>query len=157
MSKIVVGKKVPDFTCESTSGDKFALKNIRGKNLILYFYPKDNTPGCTNESNDFKEQYKKIKKLNTEVFGISRDTLASHERFKTKYDFPFDLLSDPDEKVCKLFDVMKQKNMFGKKVWGIERSTFLIDADGVLQHQWRKVKVPDHVDDVINALKKMKS
>jgi len=132
---------------------QFDLSNFTGKNVVLYFYPKDSTPGCTNEGIDFKDHYEELQKLNTEIFGISRDSVKSHENFKAKYNFPFDLLSDPDEIACQLFDVIKTKNMYGKQVLGIERSTFIIDKDGKLIHEWRKVKVDGHVIEVLNHLK----
>ncbi|MBB71862.1 MAG: peroxiredoxin [Legionellales bacterium] len=155
MTDVTIGKKAPDFTLESTSGETVQLKQLRGRNVVLYFYPRDNTPGCTTESQDFAANYKKFQKLEAEVFGISRDTIASHHKFKDKFDFPFELLSDNDETVCNLYGVMKQKNMYGKKVWGIERSTFIIDKDGKLVHEWRKVKVPGHVDEVLETVSEM--
>ncbi len=153
MADVSLGKKVPNFTLAGSSGLQFDLSNFTGKNVVLYFYPKDSTPGCTNESIDFKDHYEELQKLNTEIFGISRDSVKSHENFKTKYNFPFDLLSDPDEIACQLFDVIKTKNMYGKQVLGIERSTFIIDKDGKLMHEWRKVKVDGHVIEVLNHLK----
>ncbi len=152
MSKVSVGRKVPEFTLEST-GDTFGLKEHRGENIVLYFYPKDATPGCTMEGQDFRSNHAKFRRRKTRVYGISRDSLKSHENFRAKQKFPFDLLSDPDEKACKLFDVIKEKNMYGRKVKGIERSTFLIDDKGVLRKEWRKVKVKGHVDEVLEAVK----
>jgi len=154
MAKLAVGKKVPDFKLPSTNGD-FRLKEHEGDRIVLYFYPKDSTPGCTLEGQDFRDQHQKFRRRKTRVFGISRDSLKSHENFKAKQKFPFELLSDPDEKVCKLFDVMKEKNMYGRKVIGIERSTFLIDGQGILRQEWRKVKVKGHVDEVLEALKQL--
>jgi len=154
MAKLAVGKKVPDFKLPSTNGD-FRLKEYEGDRIVLYFYPKDSTPGCTLEGQDFRDQHQKFRRRKTRVFGISRDSLKSHENFKAKQKFPFELLSDPDEKVCKLFDVMKEKNMYGRKVIGIERSTFLIDGQGILRQEWRKVKVKGHVDEVLEALKQL--
>ena len=153
MSSIKLGNKVPDFRLPATGGGEFRLAEHRGSQLVLYFYPKDSTPGCTLEGQDFRDQYAKFKRRNTLVFGISRDSLAAHEKFKAKQNFPFELLSDADETACRLFDVIKEKNMYGKKVMGIERSTFLIDAAGVLRAEWRKVKVPGHVDEVLAAAK----
>ncbi|MGA7799983.1 MAG: peroxiredoxin [Gammaproteobacteria bacterium] len=153
MSKIAVGKKVPDFELPATGGKAIKLSGLRGKNVVLYFYPKDSTPGCTREGQDFRDQYAKLKRRKTEVLGVSRDTIKSHENFKAKQGFPFDLLSDADEKLCRMFDVIKEKNMYGRKVMGIERSTFLIDSEGVLRQEWRKVKVDGHADEVLETLK----
>ena len=145
---IEVGKKVPDFTAAGTGGE-VKLSDFKGRTVVLYFYPKDNTPGCTTEGSDFAAAYKKFQKAGAEVFGISRDSLKSHEGFKTKMGFPFELLSDPDESLCNAFGVMKMKNMYGKQVRGVERSTFVIDGSGKLAREWRGVKVPAHVDDVL--------
>lgn len=153
MSSVSLANKVPDFRLPATGGGGFRLAGHKGSLLVLYFYPKDSTPGCTLEGQDFRDQYARFKRHNALIFGISRDSLAAHERFKTKQDFPFELLSDSDEKVCRLFDVIKEKNLYGKKVIGIERSTFLIDAVGVLRAEWRKVKVPGHVEEVLAAVK----
>ena len=153
MSKVTIGKKVPAFSATQSDGTTFKLADARGKHLVLYFYPKDMTPGCTTESQDFPDLCAAFCKAQTEILGISRDSLASHVRFRDKEKLPFELLSDTDEKLCKLFDVIKEKNMYGKKVMGIERSTFLIDAAGVLRHEWRKVKVAGHADDVLAAAK----
>jgi peroxiredoxin Q/BCP len=143
---------VPGFKLPAT-GDKIVdLKSLRGKNVVLYFYPKDNTPGCTTEGCDFTANYLKFKRRNTVILGISRDSISSHEKFKAMFKFPFDLLSDADEKVCKSFDVIKEKNMYGRKVIGIERSTFLIDENGKLQSVWRKVKVTGHAEVVLDAV-----
>lgn len=155
MSKIQAGKVVPNFKLPATGGKDLDLKSVRGKNVVLYFYPRDNTPGCTNEGCDFKANHLKFKRNNTVVLGVSRDSIASHEKFKSKYGFPFELLADVDEKACKLFDVIKEKNMYGKKVLGVERSTFLIDERGKLQREWRKVKVKGHVEDVLAAVKSL--
>ena len=155
MPDILTGLKVPDFTVPSTSNKIFRLSELRGKPLVLYFYPKDNTPGCTDEGRQFASLYNDFQKQRCAVFGISRDSLRSHENFKEKMDFPFDLLSDPDEQLCTMFDVIKMKNMYGKKVRGIERSTFLIDADGVLRREWRRVKVPGHATEVLSAVKSL--
>lgn len=153
MSKIAVGKKVPDFTLPATGNQMLKLSQFQGANVVIYFYPKDNTPGCTAEGQDFSDHYVKFKKLKTEILGISRDTVKSHENFKVKFDFPFELLSDTGEEACKLFDVIKEKNMYGRKTLGVERSTFLIDAKGVLRREWRKVKVKGHVEEVLEALR----
>jgi peroxiredoxin Q/BCP len=149
----MLGKPVPDFSLASTGGSTFRLSSTRGKKLVLYFYPKDNTPGCTTQGADFRDRHKDFRRAGCEVFGISRDALKSHENFKSKMKFPFELLSDPDEAVCSQFGVMKQKNMYGKKVRGIERSTFAIDEDGVLAREWRGVKVSGHVEEVLNFVK----
>jgi thioredoxin-dependent peroxiredoxin len=149
----MLGKPVPDFSLPSTGGKVFRLSTTRGSTVVLYFYPKDNTPGCTTEGADFRDHYEQFRRAGCEVFGISRDSLASHERFKEKMRFPFELLADPDEAVCKQFGVMKQKLMYGKKVRGIERSTFVIDEKGVLAREWRGVKVPGHIQEVLNFVK----
>lgn len=156
MSKIAIGKRVPDFSCPATGGQDISLSGLKGKNVVLYFYPKDNTPGCTLESRDFRDNHLKFRRNNTVILGISRDSIKSHENFALKQDLPFPLLSDPDEKLCKMFDVIKMKNMYGKQVRGIERSTFLIDGDGVLRQEWRKVKVDGHVDEVLAEIKAIK-
>jgi thioredoxin-dependent peroxiredoxin len=149
----IVNKIVPEFSAPMTSSKTFRLADYQGKNLVLYFYPKDHTPGCTTESIQFREMYPQFQQHNTEIFGISRDSLKSHESFKSKLDMPFELISDPDESVCIMFDVMKMKNMYGKKVRGVERSTFVIDGSGRLVKEWRGVKVPSHVDEVLNFVK----
>ena len=153
MGKIAVGKKVPDFTLPATGGKDLKLSKLKGQNVVLYFYPKDDTPGCTLEGQDFRDLHAKFKRRNAVILGVSRDSLKSHDKFCGKFGFQFDLLSDEDEKVCTLFGVMKEKNMYGKKVWGIERSTFLIDARGVLVREWRKVQVKGHAAEVLEALK----
>ena len=145
---IKLNEKLEDFSAESTKGE-FSFSEYSGKVLVLYFYPRDNTSGCTAESQDFAKNYKRFNQHNAEVVGISRDTLKSHHKFMEKYGFPFPLLADPKEKICNMFGVMKDKNMYGKKVRGIERSTFIFDAAGVLVHEWRKVKIPGHVDEVL--------
>ena len=147
-----VGAKVPDFALPSTAGE-FKLSAHRGKHVVLYFYPRDNTPGCTMESVAFRDAKDKFARAGARIFGISRDSMLRHERFSEKYSFSFPLLADEDETVCRLFDVMKEKIMFGKKVRGIQRSTFVIDARGVLRKEWRKVKVPGHVDEVLAFVK----
>lgn len=150
---VTLNKAVPAFSAKATNDQTIRSSSLKGKNVVLYFYPKDATPGCTLEGQQFRDAYKKFEKLNTVIFGVSRDTLKSHENFKTKQCFPFDLLSDEDEKLCQLFDVIKMKNMYGKNVLGIERSTFLIDDKGVLRQEWRKVKVDGHVDEVLTTVK----
>jgi thioredoxin-dependent peroxiredoxin len=129
------------------------LSELRGRKLVLYFYPKDNTPGCTTEGMDFRERHEAFRQAGCEVYGVSRDSLKSHEAFKAKMSFPFELLADPQETACAQFGVMKQKNMYGKKVRGIERSTFVIDQDGRLAREWRGVKVPGHVEEVLSFVK----
>lgn len=150
---VTLGSKAPDFRLPATGEREIGLAELKGSNVVLYFYPKDSTPGCTLEGQDFRDQHAKFKRLNTVILGVSRDSLAAHAKFKEKQNFPFELLSDADETVCRLFDVIKQKNLYGKKVLGVERSTFLIDAAGVLRAEWRKVKVPGHVDEVLAAVK----
>jgi len=156
MSKVSVGKKIPAFSLPATGDKTIKLSGLKGSKVVLYFYPKDSTPGCTTEGQDFRDNNSKFKRANTVVLGVSRDSLKSHENFKTKQTFNFDLLSDEDETLCKLFDVIKEKNMYGKKVMGIERSTFLIDEQGVLRQEWRKVKVDGHVEEVLTAAKALK-
>tara|TARA_X000000368_G_scaffold10542_2_gene8448 strand:+ start:6295 stop:6765 length:471 start_codon:yes stop_codon:yes gene_type:complete len=152
---VKINTKVKKFKVSATSELEINSIDLIGKNVVLYFYPKDNTPGCTQEGEDFRDLYKEFKKLKTEIYGISRDSLKSHEGFKTKYKYPFELISDPDEKLCNLFDVIKEKNMYGKKYMGIERSTFLINKDGKLSAEWRKVKVNGHAIEVLEAVKKL--
>lgn len=147
------GKAVKDFSLPSTGGGTFKRSDLRGKKLVVYFYPKDSTPGCTVEGTDFRDRYREFTRAGAEVVGISRDSLKSHAGFKAKMKFPFELLSDADEAVCALFGVMKMKNMYGKKVRGIERSTFVLDGDGVIAREWRGVKVPGHVEEVLNFVK----
>jgi peroxiredoxin Q/BCP len=148
---VSVGSTVPDFTLPATGGGNTRLKDALGAKLVLYFYPRDNTPGCTLEGQQFAALAPRFAKAGVTVFGISRDSLASHEKFRDKMSFPFALLSDADELVCKLFDVIREKNMYGRKVLGIERSTFLIDAKGVLRREWRRVKVEGHALEVLAA------
>ena len=146
-----VGKKVGAFSVATTSQAKLTSKDLLGQAYVLYFYPKDDTPGCTLEGKDFRDRHADFKKLGVRVLGVSRDSLASHAKFQGKYDLPFELVSDADETLCKQFDVIKNKNMYGKKVRGIERSTFLIDKAGVLRREWRKVKVAGHAATVLDA------
>lgn len=153
MADIEVGKKLPAFSGEATGGGPIGSRDLKGQKYVLYFYPRDNTPGCTVESNDFKDLHAKFKRRKVRIIGISRDTLKSHDKFKEKFGFPFELIADPDEEICNLFSVMKDKNMYGKKVRGIERSTFLVDEKGVLLREWRKVKVDGHAQEVLDSLK----
>ena len=152
MSEISIGKVVPNFSLPATGGKTVDLKGLRGSNVVIYFYPKDNTPGCTTESCDFGSLHSKFRRKNTVILGVSRDSLASHEKFRAKFEFPFDLLSDGDETLCRLFDVIREKNMYGKKVMGVERSTFLIDTRGKLRAEWRKVSVKGHAAEVLAAV-----
>ena len=155
MEKKLEGKKCPIFKGDSTSNKTISNKDFLGKNLVIYFYPKDSTPGCTTEGQDFRDNYKTFKKLNTDILGVSRDSLKSHENFKQKQSFPFELLSDPEEIMCKDFDVMKLKSMYGKEYIGVDRSTFLISSEGKIIKEWRSVKVKGHVDEVLDEVKKL--
>lgn len=155
MGKIIIGEPVPDIEVQATDGQTFRLSDLRGKNLVLYFYPKDNTPGCTTEGQDFRDYYEDFRKLKTEILGVSRDSLRSHEGFKAKHCFPFDLIADEDEKLCRLFGVIKEKNLYGKKVLGIERSTFILDRQGVLRKEHRGVKVNGHVAEILAEVKQL--
>jgi peroxiredoxin Q/BCP len=155
MKKIEIGKKVKNFKAESTKNEEFILNDYFGSFIVLFFYPKDNTPGCTQEGIDFSDNYNKFKKLDSNIFGISRDSIKSHQNFINKYKYKFDLISDHDEKICNLFDVIKEKNMYGKKYMGIERSTFIIDKKGTLIKEWRKVKVKGHAIEVLEFIKKL--
>jgi peroxiredoxin Q/BCP len=152
MSIIDIGKKAPQFTLEGTGGS-WSLSDGTGGAVVIYFYPRDSTPGCTQEGEDFAAVYPQFKRAKASIFGISADTVASHQKFKQKMGFPFELLSDADKKVCKLYDVIQEKSMYGKKFLGIERSTFLIDGKGVLRQGWRKVKVNGHAAAVLAAVK----
>ena len=153
MTKKLEGKKCPNFKAECTSNLILSNKDFIGQNLVIYFYPKDSTPGCTTEGLNFTDNHEKFKKLNTEIIGVSRESIKSHENFKLKQSFPFELLSDPDEKVCNAFDVMKLKSMYGRQYIGIDRSTFLINTEGRVIKEWRTVKVKGHVDEVLAAVK----
>ena len=152
----VVNKALPEFEAFATGGVKFTPQSVLGRAVVLYFYPKDNTPGCTTEAMQFRDQHSDFVKAGAVVFGVSRDNMASHERFKTNLELPFELIADTEEKLCHMFGVVKNKIMYGKKVKGIERSTFLIGADGVLKQEWRGLKVPGHVDEVLKAVKAQK-
>lgn len=155
MNKSLLGKNCPKFKAECTTNKILSNNDFEGQNLVIYFYPKDSTPGCTTEGQEFRDQYKLFKKYNTEIIGVSRDSIKSHENFKLKQSFPFELLSDPDEKVCKAFDVMKLKSMYGREYIGVDRSTFLINAKGKVVKEWRSVKVKGHVDEVLEAVKEL--
>lgn len=155
MPTITIGKRSPAFKASSTGDKTISSSALKGQNFILYFYPKDSTPGCTTEGQNFRDAKTKFSRTNTVIFGVSRDSIASHEKFKEKQKFNFDLLSDPEEQLCKLFDVIHEKNLYGKKHMGIVRSTFLIDKNGVLRNEWRKVKVEGHVEDVLQACKSL--
>ena len=152
---VSIGKKVANFTLPATGDKNLSLADFKGKNLVIYFYPKDSTPGCTLEGQNFRDQYEEFRQAETEILGVSRDGLRAHENFKAKQGFPFDLLSDADEKLCKQFDVIHEKNMYGRKVMGIVRSTFLVDGKGVLRHEWRKVRVKGHVEEVLEAARSL--
>jgi peroxiredoxin Q/BCP len=146
---------VPDFSAEMTGGKPFRLSDFRGRTLVIYFYPKDNTPGCTTEALQFRDLHPQFRSAGAEIIGVSRDSLRSHEGFKAKLGLPFELISDPDETVCQLFDVMVMKSMYGKQVRGVERSTFVIDAEGKIVKEWRGVKVPGHVNDVLGLIESL--
>lgn len=151
----MLNQPIPDFELPSTNGKIFKLSDYLGKTLVIYFYPKDSTPGCTTQGQQFRDAYADFQAAGAEIVGISRDSLKSHENFKAKFDFPFELLSDSGELAGGIFDVIKQKNMYGKQVRGIERSTFVIDANGRLRREWRKVKVDGHVAEVLNFVKSL--
>ncbi len=150
---LALNHPVADFSLPSTGNHVFSLSGTMGKKLVIYFYPKDNTPGCTTEGQDFRDNFEAFSEQNCIIVGVSRDSIKSHENFKEKMQFPFELLSDTGEKICKLFDVIKMKNMYGKQVRGIERSTFVLDSEGVLRKEWRKVKVSGHVQEVLDFVK----
>ena len=150
---VAIDQPVDDFQIPATSEKTVSLSQLQGKQVVIYFYPKDSTPGCTTEGQGFRDHYAEFQAANTEVFGVSRDSLKSHENFKAKQGFPFELLSDKDEALCQLFDVIKLKKLYGKEYMGVDRSTFLIDKDGVLRHEWRGVKVPGHVEVVLEQAK----
>lgn len=152
MSGPVLNRVVADFSAVATSDLTIRLKELRGKNVILYFYPKDSTPGCTQEGRDFASLHGKLRRRNTVIFGVSRDSLGAHEKFRAKQEFPFELISDPDEKLCKQFDVIHEKTLYGRKFMGVVRSTFLIDANGKLRHEWRNVRVKGHAEEVYAAI-----
>ena len=153
MTTTMLNQTVTNFELPATTGTTFKLSNYQGKTLIIYFYPKDNTPGCTTQGMQFRDSYAEFKAANAEIVGVSRDSLKSHENFKAKFSFPFELLADTEELACGIFGVMKMKNMYGKQVRGVERSTFVIDKNGVLVHEWRGVKVDGHAQEVLNFIK----
>ena len=155
MTKKLVGKKSPKFKADCTNNKTISSEDFKGTNLVIYFYPKDSTPGCTTEGQEFRDSYKLFKKMNTEILGVSRESIKSHEKFKSNQSFPFELLSDPDEKVCKAFDVMKLKSMYGREYMGVDRSTFLINSEGKVIKEWRSVKVKGHVQEVLDTAKEL--
>ena len=153
MAAPVMNHVVPDFKCPATGDQTIHMQSLKGKKVVIYFYPKDSTPGCTTEGQDFRDLHAKFKRRNTVIFGVSRDSIASHEKFKAKQKFPFELLSDPDESLCRTFDVIHEKSLYGRKFMGVVRSTFLIDESGKLRQEWRKVKVKGHAAEVLEAVK----
>jgi thioredoxin-dependent peroxiredoxin len=155
MSTPTLNKVVADFTRPATGGKTVQLKSLRGKTVVLYFYPKDSTPGCTTEGQEFRDLHAKFRRAGAVILGVSRDSLASHEKFREKLELPFDLLSDPDEKLCRQFDVIREKSLYGRKFMGVERSTFLIDEKGKLRKEWRKVKVKGHAAEVLRSVKNL--
>ena len=155
MVKNLEGKKCPKFSAEATSEQVISNQTYKDKNVVIYFYPKDSTPGCTTEGQEFRDNYKKFKKYNTEILGVSRESIKSHENFKSKQNFPFELWSDPDEKVCKAFDVMKMKSMYGRQYMGVDRSTFIVNDQGKIIKEWRSVKVKGHVQEVLETVEKL--
>ncbi len=155
MSTPAIGKKAPAFSGQATGDQEVKSRDLLGSKVVLYFYPKDNTPGCTTEGQDFRDMHAEFEKAGAVILGVSRDSARTHENFRAKHDFPFHLIADPDEKLCEKFDVMRMKNMYGKQVRGIERSTFLIDSKGVLRREWRKVKVKGHVAEVLEAVREV--
>ena len=155
MSRPALNRVVADFKCAATGDQTIQLKALRGSKVVLYFYPKDNTPGCTTESEQFRDLDAKFRRAGAVVLGVSRDSIQSHEKFRRKLDLPFDLLSDPDEKLCRQFDVIQEKTLYGRRFLGIERSTFLLDEQGKLQQEWRKVRVNGHAAEVLEAVKSL--
>ena len=147
-----MNRVVADFVSDATGDKTVRLKDLRGKNIVLYFYPKDSTPGCTTEGQDFRDLHAKFNRQKTVILGVSRDSIASHERFKAKHSFPFDLLSDPNEKLCRQFDVIREKTLYGRKFMGVVRSSFLIDVDGKFRQEWRGVKVKGHAAEVLESV-----
>ena len=155
MSEVTLNNPVPDFELPSTGDKNISLSSLRGKNVLIYFYPKDSTPGCTLEGQQFRDHIAEFEQLNTVILGVSRDSIKKHENFKSKQYFPFDLLSDEEETVCNLFGVIQLKKLYGREYMGIVRSTFLIDQQGVLREEWRGVKVKGHVEEVLTAIKSL--
>lgn len=155
MQAPIIDQPITDFKALATSDMQVSLSELKGRNVVIYFYPKDSTPGCTTEGQDFRDLYAEFQALDTEIFGVSRDSLRSHENFRAKQSFPFQLISDPDEELCKLFDVIKLKKLYGKEYLGIDRSTFLIDKEGVLRKEWRSVKVKGHAEAVLESVKQL--
>ncbi len=155
MGIATLNRLVADFKSDATGDKQLRLKDFHGQNVVLYFYPKDSTPGCTLEGQDFRDLHSKFKRQKTVILGVSRDSIASHEKFREKQKLPFDLLSDADEKLCAEFDVIREKTLYGRKFMGIERSTFLIDASGTLWREWRKVKVKGHAAEVLDAVREL--
>ena len=155
MSKPKPGTKVPDFSLPMTGGGTWRLKDAAGRKLVIYFYPRDQTPGCTRESQDFRDLHPAFRQAGTDIVGVSRDSVASHDKFAARESLPFPLLADTDEKACRLFDVIKQKSLYGKRFLGVERSTFLLDGSGRLRREWRKVKVPGHAEEVLEAAQRL--
>lgn len=155
MSQVEIGKKIPDFSGQASSDIDFKLSNYKGTPLLIYFYPRDNTPGCTQEGKGFRDNYAAFENKGIQIFGLSRDSVKVHENFKAKHEFPFDLISDKEETICNLFDVIKEKKLYGKVHMGIERSTFLIDKNGILINEWRKVKVKEHIAQVLEAIEQI--
>jgi thioredoxin-dependent peroxiredoxin len=155
MTTVNIDQNIANFSSTNSQGVTVTLDELKGKNVVVYFYPKDNTPGCTTEGQNFRDLHEEFVKLNTVILGVSRDSVRTHLNFRTKHQFPFELLSDPEETLCKHFDVIKLKKLYGKEYMGIERSTFLIDASGTLKKEWRKVKVKGHVDEVLEAVKSL--
>lgn len=151
MATVEIDKAVPDFAIPATTNKDIVLSKLKGWKVVLYFYPKDNTPGCTTEGLDFRDYYDDFKKAKTLIFGISKDTLKSHEQFKSERNFPFEMISDTDAYLCRMFEVIQPINMYGKQIQGVERSTFLIDSNGILRKEWRKVRVSGHVEEVLEA------
>lgn len=157
MGTVSTGRKVPSFKARATGGKTITSRGLAGRPYILYFYPKDSTPGCTTESQNFRDRYRHFTSHDVVVLGVSRDGLESHEKFRARQELPFDLISDPEEALCRLFDVIRKKNMYGRTVYGIERSTFLVDSGGVLAREWRKVRVKGHVDEVLAAVESLQA
>ncbi len=155
MAKPAIGSKVKEFSLPTNGGGTWSLRNAKGRKLVIYFYPKDMTSGCTRESQDFRDLYSAFRKAGVDIVGVSRDSVKSHDKFVEKESLPFPLLSDEEERVCKLFDVIQEKVLYGKKYLGIERSTFLLDGTGILRREWRKVKVPGHAEEVLEAAKSL--